>query len=77
MSGELAQRHGAAGTPKAAVTVLNNALKTAFQQEDLLAHFRQYGTLLEWTPPGRELELFKADYHDAGALIKSMNIEMK
>lgn len=33
MSGELAVRHGAAGTPKAAVTVLNNALKTAFQQE--------------------------------------------
>ena len=59
------------------MTVLINALKTAFQQEDLLAHFRQYGTLLEWTPPGRALELFKADYHAAGALIKSMNIEMK
>ena len=66
-----------AGTPKAAVELLNKSVKAAFQQEELLANFRQYGTLLEWTPPARELELFKADYRDAGALIKSMNIEMQ
>ena len=73
----LAGMFAPAGTPRAAVDVLNSTLKIAFQREDLRANFRQYGTILEWAQPERTLELFKADFHDAGALIKSMNIEMQ
>lgn len=66
-----------AGTPRAVVDMLNNAVKTAFQQEALLAQFRQFGTILEWTPPERQMELFRIDYKDSGELIKSMSIEME
>lgn len=66
-----------AGTPKAIVDALNNAVKTAFQHEELLAQFRQFGTILEWTSADRQMDLFRTDYKDSGELIKSMNIEME
>lgn len=66
-----------AATPKMVVDKLNAASKVVLQGDQIRSRFRPLGTLLEWSTPDVEKELFRADYKAAGALIKSMKIELE
>ncbi len=66
-----------AATPKSVVDKLNAASKVVLQGDPVRSRFRPLGTLVEWSSPDMATELFRADYKAAGALIKSMKIELE
>lgn len=66
-----------AATPKAVVDKLNVASKAVLQGDQVRSHFRPLGTLVEWSTSNQAMEMFRADYMSAGALIRSMKIEME
>lgn len=66
-----------AATPQSVIEKLNAASKVVLQGDPVGSRFRPLGTLVQWSTPDMAMELFRADYKSAGALIKSMKIELE